>query len=238
MPNFSVIIAAAGRSTRFGESKTKKPFVSLVGKPVWLHSVELFSGRDDVSQIIMVVSPEDIDWVSSRFESELAGHGVTLVTGGAERAESVANGLQVVNSEVEFVAIHDAARPLIDAELIDRVFSSAIANGAAIAAIPVYSTVKYSPDGNTIENTVDRNGLYLAQTPQFFRRAQLLDAIAKSHDGTITDEAQLAELHGIEVSMVTGSVQNIKITTPDDLTFAEACLLARKMDQKKKQKTL
>ena len=135
--------------------------------------------------------------------------------------------MATVNEDCELVAIHDAARPCIDADLIERMFRAATQHGAAIPAVPVHSTIKKSSDGNMIEQTVDRSGLYLAQTPQVFQKQLIVDLYAKRGSQNVTDEAQLAELYGVPVALVEGSPLNIKITTKRDLALAGACLEAQ-----------
>ena len=226
MPNYSVILAAAGRSSRFNDPNSKKPFVLLNEKPIWLYSAELFRARPDVKQLIVVISPDDEAFFRNQFESSISNLKVDVVLGGAERVDSVQNALKNVSPDCGFVAIHDAARPCIDAELIESVFSAAEKTGAVIPAVPVNSTIKKSVGGDTVDETVDRTGLYLAQTPQVYRRELINDLYSKRGTTNVTDESQLAEMHGVEVALVSGSPLNIKITTKQDLVMAKACLEA------------
>lgn len=223
---FSVILAAAGRSSRFKDVHYKKPFAILNQKAVWLYSAELFMKRSDVTQIIIVVSQDDHEDFVTKFGPNLAVLGIDVAIGGAERSDSVLSALEKVDAEADFVAIHDAARPCIDDEMIGRIFAAAVKSKAAIPAIPVNSTVKRSGDGQTIDETVDRTGLYLAQTPQVFERKLLEEMYANRGTLQPTDEAQLAESQGHPVAIVKGSPLNIKITTKSDLSFAKACLKA------------
>lgn len=226
MPRFAVILAAAGQSSRFRDPNQKKPFVSLDQKPVWLHSAEKFLARSDVGQLIVVVSPSDREDFVSRFSANLAVLGIDLALGGTERHHSVANGMKLVRAEFDFVAVHDAARPCLTAELLESCFSAAVEHGAAIPAIPVSSAVKRSVEGKTVESTVDRKGLFLAQTPQAFRRDWLESAYQRLQDLQPVDEAQVLEQAGYPVAIVPGSPFNIKITTKADLKLASACLKA------------
>ena len=225
MLKFAVIIAAAGRSSRFGGKgpREKKVFRELKGRAVWLRSVEAFINRADVAQTIVVVSPEDIGWFREKFAANLAFLDLDLVEGGDERAESVQNALARVRSDIDFVAVHDAARPLITKQSIDEIFKAAEETGAAILATPVSSTLK-RVNGNRILETVSRECLHQAQTPQVFRRELLLDAYAKRGESTATDESSLVEQLGHPVHTVPGSHLNIKITTQEDLRMAEALL--------------
>jgi len=226
MPSFGVILAAAGQSSRFQDVNYKKPFAPLAGRAVWLHSAEKFLERDDVKQVVIVVAPEDRESFVEKFGANLAFMGVTLATGGAQRADSVRNGLEKLGPEIDMVAIHDAARPCIASAWIDRVFEAGARTGAAILATPVVSTLKkVGPDG-TITATVDRTDLWEAQTPQVFSRALLQKAYATRGDDQPTDEAQLVESLGQKVTVVAGSPINLKITSRDDLRLAEQALKA------------
>jgi 2-C-methyl-D-erythritol 4-phosphate cytidylyltransferase len=218
---FALILPAAGKSSRLGDARGKKPFIELKGQAIWRRAVEPFRLRDDVRQIVVVVSPEDRAWFEGTFRNELAG--ITVVNGGAERVDSVARGLDVLGDDIDFVAVHDAARPLVTAELIEAVFAAVRRDGAATPAIPVSSTVKRVSDGRIVE-TVDRGSLWLAQTPQVFRRDWLAEAFANRGSGRFTDEAQMLEAMGRTVAIVEGSPINFKITTADDLRMAEALI--------------
>jgi len=226
MPKFAVILPAAGKSSRFSQQKRKKPFVDLKGRAVWLRAAEHFVNRDDVIQTLVVLAAEDAEWFKEKFAPNLAFMNVELVLGGAERADSVRNALARVKPEADFVAVHDAARPLLVQDWIDRVFRAAEKSGAAILATPVTSTLKRSRHDATIEETVSRDKLWAAQTPQVFRRQLLLDAYAKQGALHPTDEAQLVEHLGHAVTLVEGSPLNFKITTGDDFRLAEVALEA------------
>jgi 2-C-methyl-D-erythritol 4-phosphate cytidylyltransferase len=154
---------------------------------------------------------------------------VQVAPGGAERFDSVANALALVREDCDLVAIHDAARPCLAPELIGTVFGAAAKTGAALLAVPVSDTVKQSDDQGRVQSTVSRKGLWLAQTPQVFRRDWLVDAYSRraSLGRDITDDAQLIEAAGHPVWLVTGSTGNIKITTREDLALAEAILKSR-----------
>ena len=223
MPRFAVILPAAGRSTRF-QSAEKKVFADLGGRPVWLRSAELFLSRPDVCQCVLVAAPEDRE----RFAAVNDGR-IQIADGGAERFESVANALALTVPEADFIAVHDAARPCATPTLIDAVFARAAESGAAILAVPVSDTVKRDDGAGRVQATVPRQGLWLAQTPQVFRRDWLLDAYARRADlGTgVTDDAQLVEAAGHAAPLVPGSAFNVKITTREDLDLAEAILRAR-----------
>jgi 2-C-methyl-D-erythritol 4-phosphate cytidylyltransferase len=222
MQKFAVILPAAGQSTRFGkDARRKKPFVELKGRPVWVRAAEVFLNRDDVVQSLIVIAKDDVEFFKEKFQANLAFMAIEIVEGGAERADSVRNALARVKADVDFVAVHDAARPLIVKKWVDTVFAAAEKSGAAIPAIPISSTVKRVESGRIVE-TVSRKGLWAAQTPQVFARKLLMDAYAKWDGGEATDEAQLVERLGHAVTIVEGSPLNIKITSQEDFRMAEA----------------
>jgi 2-C-methyl-D-erythritol 4-phosphate cytidylyltransferase len=225
MPKFAVILPAAGKSSRF-KDREKKPFTLLDGRAVWLRTVEQFVTRDDVCQCILVVAPEDREMFRSRYQANIAFMNVQIADGGRERFESVANALKLVKPEAEFVAIHDAVRPCITETLINAVFAEAAKSGAALLGIPIADTVKQVNDKQKVTGTLPRQGLWLAQTPQVFRREVLLAAFAdRGKLGQhITDDAQLVEASGHAVAMVEGASTNVKITSKADLFLAEAVL--------------
>jgi 2-C-methyl-D-erythritol 4-phosphate cytidylyltransferase len=229
MANFSVILAAAGKSSRFNDPAHKKPYIHLNQKPVWLHSAERFMNRDDVGQLIVVIAKEDQAMFSREFAANVAAMGIDVVVGGAERADSVQNALDQVHAACDFVAIHDAARPCVTDEDIENVFVATEKTGAAILATPVTSTVKKSVDGKSICETVDRRELWLGQTPQCFGRELIQKVYRGRGDFKPTDEAQLVERSGTKVTLVEGSPLNIKLTTKADLIFAESCIKAMPM---------
>jgi 2-C-methyl-D-erythritol 4-phosphate cytidylyltransferase len=227
MPTFAVIFPAAGQSSRFRD-KEKKPFVNLDGRAVWLRSVEQFVSRPDVAQCIIVVDPADQEMFRRRYGAKLAFMNVQIADGGAERFESVANALALVKPEVDFVAVHDAVRPCVTEALITNVFDLAQKTGAALLALSVIDTVKQVDAHKVVQATVPRQGLWLAQTPQVFRRDWLDAAYARRAElgQGITDDAQLVEAAGHQVHVVDGASTNIKITTRQDIFLAEAILKA------------
>ena len=221
---FAVILAAAGKSARFGDPDRKKPFVKLGDRAVWLHAAKYFVERTDVEQVIVVVSKDDKSYFDQMFGSNVVVMGIDVVIGGERRQDSVASGVAAVKSDIGMIAIHDAARPCLHEKWIDRVFEAAISCGAAILSQPVHSTIKKSADGKTIDKTIDRSALFLAQTPQVFRRDLLEQAFAVHGQTAVTDEAQLLELAGHPVELVEGSSMNIKITTKQDMKLASAIM--------------
>lgn len=225
MQTFAVILAAAGKSTRFGDAHTKKVFIDLASKPLWMYAAEAFSRRADVRQVIIVISPEDKELFNEKFSGNAAILGVEAAVGGAERADSVLNGLAKIRNDISMVAIHDAARPCIAEPWIDAVFEKAVETQAAILATPCSSTLKRVANNGTIIETVPRDALWLAQTPQVFDVQLLKRAYAQHPDpSSATDDASIVEAMGHAVSIVSGSPLNIKVTTQADLQFAELAL--------------
>jgi 2-C-methyl-D-erythritol 4-phosphate cytidylyltransferase len=223
---FAVILPAAGRSSRFRDQSYKKPFAPLANKAIWLHSAERFLGRNDVLQTILVISPEDREPFQFKFGANIAFLDIEVIDGGAERADSIQNALARVKPQADFICVHDAARPCLCDAWIDAVFAAAEKTGAAIFAVPLAGTIKRVGADHVIEETVSRERLWEAQTPQVFRRQLLLDAYAKRDGFPATDDAQLVERIGHAVTIVPGSPINMKITTKEDQRLAEFALKA------------
>jgi 2-C-methyl-D-erythritol 4-phosphate cytidylyltransferase len=227
MPNFAVILPAAGQGRRFHDQAYKKPFAPLGGRAVWLHSAERFMNRKDVKQLIVVIAAEDRELFDLKFGANIAILGLTVVEGGQERANSVQRALETLKDGIDFVAVHDAARPCLADPWIDDVFAAAQRDGAAMLAAPVTATLKRVEEkgpSKRILETIDRRGLWEAQTPQVFRRDVILEAYAKRGREPVTDDAQLVERLGQRVTVVPCSPLNLKITTRDDLKLAEQVL--------------
>jgi 2-C-methyl-D-erythritol 4-phosphate cytidylyltransferase len=224
MATFAAIITAAGKSSRFGDRNYKKPFAILGGRAVWLHSVDRFQNHKDVTQTIVTVAREDREDFDRKFGANIAIMGIEIVEGGEHRADSVQRALERVKSDIDFVAVHDAARPCIADKWIEQVFEAAARSGAAILAAPVAETLKRVDAKKQITATVDREALWAAQTPQVFRRELLIEAYAKRGKDAATDDAQLVERLGHPVTVVSCPAMNLKITTRDDLKLAEQVL--------------
>ncbi len=228
MASVAAIIVAAGKGERFGGTE-KKTFAKIDGQPMFLRSLQHFMNREDVCQTILVVSPEDQSEVKEKYGANLGFMGVQLVLGGAERHDSVAAGLAAVREDAELVAIHDAARPCVAEAMIDAVFAEAAKSGAAILASPLRGTIKRASAAGFVDETISREGLWEAQTPQVFKRSVLAEAYARrgNFEGTITDDAQLVEAIGHPVALVESDFTNIKVTTRPDLNLASAILKFR-----------
>lgn len=224
-----VLIPAAGRGKRYGGDMLKQ-YLPVCGKPVLAHSIKVFQFHPMVSSITVVLAKDD-QW----FESSvgLLAANVNTVTGGETRAQSVRNGLRFIvdnYSSTDWVLVHDAARPCLSASRLEKFLEQGVESvHGAILAVPVGDTLKRAGDSQEIVSTVDRSGLWAAQTPQLFRIGVLADAIDVAQEAgcKLTDEASAMEFVGIRPLLVMGSSANIKITHSSDLAIAEA-LLARK----------
>jgi 2-C-methyl-D-erythritol 4-phosphate cytidylyltransferase len=202
---------------RFGPGRNKLQEI-LLGKSILQRSVDAFLERDDVAAVVL----------PTRGEMHVTGDLIIRCAGGASRAHSVLAGLQAAPPHVEWVAIHDAARPLVSQDLIDRTLAAAVEHGAAVPAMAMHLTIKQAvgPLPAKVQRTIPRRELWAMQTPQIMRRDVLLDAFARSPIplDQVTDDTQLLELVGQEVWLVPGEERNVKITTPADLQLAEMYL--------------
>jgi 2-C-methyl-D-erythritol 4-phosphate cytidylyltransferase len=227
----AVLVLAAGRGERFGAGQPKA-FQPLAGRPLVVHAVEALAACATIDAIVPVLPAVEIDRLAAwQWSAIAAGKVVAPVAGGAERQDSMRAGLSALPVEVELVAIHDAARPLVRPSDVARVIAAAARSGAALLAVPVRDTLKRVREGRVVE-TPPREGLWAAQTPQVFRAALLREALAKAEaDGFQgTDDAQLIERLGCAVEIVEGDPSNLKITWPADLAWAEACLRERRRE--------
>jgi 2-C-methyl-D-erythritol 4-phosphate cytidylyltransferase len=218
-----------GKSSAEKSGTSRKQFMLLEGSPILIHTVRKFAASDRVSEILVAVRLDDIEWVASMVAAELPGGRVRVVEGGNSRQESVQNALASLRPDTDLVAVHDAVRPFIDLETIHKVIDEAAATGAAIVAVPAIDTVKQVTRGTDhvrIRSTIPREKLVMAQTPQVFRYDLLVRAFASAaSDGfTGTDESSLVERMDVEVSVVPGSDRNIKITKPGDMELAHLFL--------------
>jgi 2-C-methyl-D-erythritol 4-phosphate cytidylyltransferase len=223
------VIPAAGIGSRLGGGAPKQ-YVPLAGMPVLARTLAAFEASGAIQAIVVVAPPGD----ESRCRAiAVEPYGwkkiLAVVPGGAARQESVARGLDAAGADASIVVVHDAARPLVSDDLIRRVVRAAGVSGAALAALPVVDTLKRKVgDGNVI-TTVDRDGLWAAQTPQAFRAALFREAVTRARaDGFIgTDDASLVERLGVPVTLVEGDPENFKITRREDLARAEEILAMR-----------
>ncbi len=215
----SAIIAAGGRGARLGGDRPKQ-FLSLGGRPILQRSVDAFLLSDRIADLVVALPRDLVEDVPDYLRG--CAKLVEIVEGGERRQDSVANAFVLVADRADVVVIHDAARPLVSAELIRRTVDAAVECGAAIAALPATDTVKRGDADGIIVDTLPRGEIFLAQTPQAFRAGVLRDALAlagRSVDAT--DEAALAERAGHRVRLVDGDPRNMKITDANDLAWAE-----------------
>lgn len=210
-----VILLAAGSGRRFGGSLPKQ-FQRVNGVPLLLRSLRVFQTLPFVNDIAVVVSPEHQVRVTSLLKREKGRRPMTVVKGGAYRGASVRNGFFALATTDRVVLVHDSARPLVTADIVRRVFKSALSKGAALAAWPLGDTLKLAARNGRVQKTIPRHQLYLAQTPQGFRRDVAEKCLARP-SRTATDDVQLAERRGYPVFVVEGGPSNFKVTYPFDL---------------------
>ena len=219
MKRVAVVIPAGGAGRRMGGAY--KPLLMLRERPVLAHTLQPFLERADVIAIVIAVPQELLgappQWLRDQDR-------VQLVAGGAERGDSVRNALAAVPDDADIVLVHDAARPLVSAAVIERCVHAAAAGRSVIAAVRVVDTIKDVDEGGRIEGTLDRRRLWAAQTPQAFPLAVLRDAYARALAERVsaTDDAALVTRFGGTVTVVEGAPENIKITAPADLAMADA----------------
>jgi len=207
-----------------------KQFLSIGGQPLIVHSLRTLQASSAVDAIVLAVPQTDIAYCQSDIvEAHHFTKVIKVVAGGQERQDSVRHALAVVDDQVEIVVVHDAVRPFLTGQMLQKVVTAARTNGAAIIALPVRDTVKQVGAGHVIKRTVDRRPLWLAQTPQAFRREWLQEAHRKAEaEGMAsTDDAFLIEWMGRPVIVVEGNGENIKVTRPEDMVIGEAILASR-----------
>ena len=225
----AAIIPAAGRGVRMG-GKTPKQFLTLGGLPLLIHTLRVLDIADEVHEIIVVAPETDLAYcreivgTTYRFTKV-----IRVVQGGAQRQDSVRNGLRAIDNHFGFVLVHDAVRPFLTRAMITQSVEAANRHGASVIAVPMRDTVKRVTNEDMVESTLDRECLWLAQTPQVFRTDLLRDAHEHGILDAIqaTDDAALVERLGHPVAIVQGSAENMKITRPEDWVIGEAILAAR-----------
>jgi 2-C-methyl-D-erythritol 4-phosphate cytidylyltransferase len=220
----SAVVVAAGRGSRMNMDVNKQ-YIEICGKPVLARTLQVFQDCWLVRDIIVVANENDIIYCRESIIRKFGFDKVrAIVTGGAERQNSVYNGLLEVDKNCEIVLIHDGARPFVDEEQITECVQAACDFGAASLAVPVKDTIKKTDSRGFVQDTLERTDLWAVQTPQAFRLGLILDAHKKAADEefTGTDDAVLAERAGHRLKLVDGSYYNIKITTREDLLIAEA----------------
>lgn len=224
MTKIQAVVAAAGQGTRL-KAKRPKPLMMLNNKPLLAYSLEVFE-RSSLVDSVVVVAPRDF---LKHFEKAVRGlhcrKKIVCVAGGKRRCDSVRKGLMALDADTELVAVHDGARPFLTDELLRKCIQAAQRANAAVAAVPVKPTVKRVDQRSlTVSETLKRDELWEIQTPQVFNKALLVKAYARLGKATPTDDAELVERLGIRPRIVPASYDNIKITTKEDLAFAQFLL--------------
>jgi 2-C-methyl-D-erythritol 4-phosphate cytidylyltransferase len=229
----AAVIAAAGLGRRM-QKDIPKTYLPLAGKPILIHTLEVFERVPEVHEVLVVVHPEDLEFCQEEILAPYPLKKVLrVVPGGKERQDSVYNALKVLkreSEELEVILVHDGVRPLVPPSLVGRVVAAARRHGAAILGIPCQDTLKRVSSRREVVDTVDRQQLWQVQTPQAFRSELLWRAYqeAMARGLYTTDEAGLVEALGQPVVVVPGSPLNLKITTQDDLKMAEAFLACKR----------
>lgn len=217
-PRVGAVVVAAGESRRM--QGADKIFYPLNGIPLVWHSISVLQAHPLVNAIVLVTSESGIAQAKALVIEQNAADVVSVCKGGERRQDSALLGMERLG-DCDLVVVHDGARPFVSAEMLDVGISVARESGAAVAAVPVKDTVKQSDDGTTVSRTLARDKLWAVQTPQIFRKSLLLEAHRRV-SYAVTDDASMVEAIGKPVSLFPGSYYNIKVTTPEDLTFAQA----------------
>ena len=227
MEKIAAVIVAGGSGKRMGTT-VKKQFIQLGDKEVLAHTIEAFNEMDEISEIIVVVGQEDVERVREEIVARYQLSKVSkIVVGGKERQDSVYNGLIATSDEIEYVMIHDGARPFISKAVIQRAIEKTKQCKATIVAVPVKDTIKVIDiETETVEHTPKREKLWAVQTPQSFDKKLLLAAYENAHQKglQVTDDSMIVEAYGKKVHVVLGEYTKIKITTPEDLVIGESIL--------------
>ena len=227
MVKVAAVVPAAGCGKRMGAG-IKKQYLALGGLPILGHTLRVLEASSLVQDIVLVTGEGEVDYCRRLVVDELGLKKVTaIVIGGQERQDSVFCGLLALASDTEVVLIHDAVRPFLSDDNLKQVIQAALRYGAATCAVPVKDTVKLAGEDEFVRETLPRNRLWLTQTPQAFLYNLIMEAHQRAREANYqaTDDAALLEKLGRPVKLVEGSYRNIKITTPEDLIFAEAMLV-------------
>ncbi len=224
----TAVVLAAGKGLRL-KSKISKPLIKIDSKPLIIYSLNTLSKHPYIKDIIVVANRRNLQDIRNKIKQYRIDKIKDVVLGGQVRLASVVNGLRAIDNHTDLVLIHDGVRPFIDRDMVSSVIKTAKSSGAAIAGVPVKATIKsvkvskcQSVKENIVEKTLDRSKLWEIQTPQVFRKDLILKAYDKFGDIDVTDDAMLVEKLGAKVSVVLGTYNNIKITTPEDLIIAQA----------------
>jgi len=217
----TAVLLAAGKGVRL-HSKVPKPMVKLAGKPIIAYSLAALNAHGGIRDIVVACNPGNKKAIEAVIKKYRIGKVSCVVYGGRRRQDSVRAALRVLDPRSELVLIHDAARPFIGRELISALINTAARRGAAIPGVALKPTVKVVDAKRRVQRTLDRGVICEIQTPQVFRKSLILEAYKRFGRSNVTDDAALVEKMRKEVSVVTGSYSNIKITTPEDMVLARA----------------
>lgn len=223
--NYAMIVAA-GKGTRMG-ANINKQFINIKGKPVIYYSLKTFNDSDNIDKIIIVAAENEINYMKNEIVNRYCFNKVeAVVAGGAQRNQSVYNGLKAIGNECEFVLIHDGARPFVNSRTISDGLKYAELYGACTCGVRPKDTIKVINSGGFSVSTPDRSELFAVQTPQCFRYSLIMDCHERirKENVQVTDDTMVVEAFGCRVYTYEGSYENIKITTPDDIILAEAIL--------------
>lgn len=222
MHKTTAIIVAGGKGSRMG-GKIKKQYLKVNNKEIIAHTLAVFEKHPQISEMIVVTSEEDRDYVDERIQYYQYKKVSQVVAGGKERQDSVANGLEAVSEDSEYIMIHDGARPLITETIISKALEKTYEVDATVVAVPVKDTIKVVDTAGIVEATPARTSLWAIQTPQTFEATLIKEAYREAKDkGLIgTDDSTLVEALGKAVHIVEGSYSNIKVTTPEDLEIVK-----------------
>lgn len=224
----AVILLAGGSGKRMGADRPKQ-FLELQGKPVLQHSLELLLNVKQLSTLVLVIAEDfrDMDFIAAAAKADAR---IRFADPGAERQDSVSNGLALVPESCTLVAVHDAARPLVTLDNVHTCLDDAATHGAAVLGVPMKATVKQSLDGEFVKQTLDRSTLWEIQTPQIIRPQLLRDGFEKvrAEGLEVTDDVSIVEQLGAPVKLTLGEYTNLKLTTPEDMVIAEQILEERR----------
>jgi 2-C-methyl-D-erythritol 4-phosphate cytidylyltransferase len=231
-PKCCAVIVAAGNSERMALGYSKQ-FIPLCGVPAIVHTLSAFDCADLIDGVVIVCREEDFAQLLDCIESFQLKKVIAVVQGGATRQESVAAGIAAVPEDTAYFAIHDGARALITPDEINSAVKDAFEHGASSLAVSVKDTIKVIGENNFVASTPERSELWAVQTPQVFERGIYLEAMeqAKKESGNYSDDCQLVEQLGVRVHLCKGEYTNIKLTTREDICFAEAVLKTREEER-------
>ena len=216
------VIVAGGRGLRMGAAVPKQ-FLPILGKPILCYAIQAFAATIRGIHIILVLPPDQLNSAKTVLKSYLGNIDVTTVAGGDTRYESVQHGLKKVNND-GVVFVHDGVRPLLSQDLIQRCYQQTISKGSAIPVIPVTDSIRMIENG--VSHPITREHLRIVQTPQTFMTSIILPAFQQEYQASFTDEANVVEAYGTPVHLIDGAMDNIKVTTPEDMLIAETLLKA------------